>query len=72
VRFNIGDVFEWIAGSCFTIAAYLGLGAPAAIAVGGVFLFYQAQCYSGYTLQWLRRTKPPTSIEKSQEQQWPE
>lgn len=42
----LGDVLEWLGGAAFVGAAYHWLGLSLALAVAGVFCFYEAQCYS--------------------------
>lgn len=54
---TIGDFLEWIAGGLFITAAYLAGGDASALAVGGVFAFYEAQVFAGSTFTLRKRSK---------------
>lgn len=47
---RVGDVLEWLAAAAFITAAYLWHGVIPAVLVAGVFLAYEAQCYSEHTI----------------------
>jgi hypothetical protein len=42
---TVGDVLEWLAAAAFVVAAWLSIGPALALAVAGVALFYEAQCF---------------------------
>ena len=53
---SIGDLLEWLAAAAFVVAAYLWSGTVLALGVAGLFLAYEAQCYSGKVrLPWQRK-----------------
>lgn len=50
---SVGDLIEWLGGAALVAAAFIWSGLVLALAVGGVFLLYEAQCYSS------QRISPP-------------
>lgn len=58
---TVGDALEWIAGACLVASAYLWSGTVLALATGGAFLAYEAQCLSGTTVSLPHRGKKTVS-----------
>lgn len=57
---KLGDVFEWLAGAAFAVAAYLASREVwPALLVAGVVLAYEAQCHASTGVPRLPRLPRP-------------